>query len=626
MKPFLRLVVSFTGMLLLSVSIGAQAVIAQPATCPALVERALRALEDNCSEMGRNSVCYGYTLVEATFDEGIPPDLFATPSDRAELAQMRTLRTSALNLTDEFWGIAVMHVQANLPNTLPGQAVTFLVMGDADVENAVAADEAVTGAEPVTFTLARDADARALAGPAAPLITRLRAGETLAADAQNRTLAWLRVVVNGRAAWVERSAVNPDPALDALPVVTADTRGPMQAFYFRTGIGQPECVQAPDIVTVQSPDGLTVELNVNGVDVRVSSRIAFRSLSDNRAVFVTLEGTLELVDGTIVRQGEALEVTTDDEGNIISLEVVRPATPEEMQLEQTVNPFFESIVLPTTPPPPLFTELGELIHIVVRGDTLFSIARFYQASMAAIISRNNLVDPRSIFVGQRLVIPNPGSGFIPVSLPTEEAAPELPPEIPPDVTGSCSDFRLVAPTDGLNFGFNTFIWTPLEGATSYRVVVNNLSEAGSAIFTAAAPATEARGLVDQTTVGWGFNFSFNVQALRGDQVLCQTETVSIQREPVNPVDNVPPQAPLAPNFTAIRICSGIGIAVVTWSGAPVGAALEIKVTDVMGTSLSFFPTGEAGSTTVTPGTDYEIGSIEVVLLTTGQLIDVGGCS
>jgi LysM repeat protein len=44
-------------------------------------------------------------------------------------------------------------------------------------------------------------------------------------------------------------------------------------------------------------------------------------------------------------------------------------------------------------------------HVVVRGDTLYSIARRCRSSVVAIARASGLADPRRIEIGQRLVIP-----------------------------------------------------------------------------------------------------------------------------------------------------------------------------------------------------------------------------
>lgn len=47
----------------------------------------------------------------------------------------------------------------------------------------------------------------------------------------------------------------------------------------------------------------------------------------------------------------------------------------------------------------------QLVHVVQRGETLYSIARQYNVTVNAITHANGISDPRRIYVGQRLVIP-----------------------------------------------------------------------------------------------------------------------------------------------------------------------------------------------------------------------------
>jgi LysM repeat protein len=59
---------------------------------------------------------------------------------------------------------------------------------------------------------------------------------------------------------------------------------------------------------------------------------------------------------------------------------------------------------PVTPP-----ATGEVVYVVKYGDTLSGIAWRYGVTWQAIAERNNLANPRLIYVGQRLIIPA-GSG------------------------------------------------------------------------------------------------------------------------------------------------------------------------------------------------------------------------
>jgi len=52
---------------------------------------------------------------------------------------------------------------------------------------------------------------------------------------------------------------------------------------------------------------------------------------------------------------------------------------------------------------------GEQIYVVRQGDTLRTIATTYNTTWQAIAARNALANPNVIYVGQRLVIPAPGT-------------------------------------------------------------------------------------------------------------------------------------------------------------------------------------------------------------------------
>ena len=62
-------------------------------------------------------------------------------------------------------------------------------------------------------------------------------------------------------------------------------------------------------------------------------------------------------------------------------------------------------------------------HVVVRGDTLYSIARRCHSTVVAIAAASRLADPRRIEIGQRLIIPGTGEPQ-PMAAPKPEPARE----------------------------------------------------------------------------------------------------------------------------------------------------------------------------------------------------------
>jgi hypothetical protein len=138
-------------LLLAATLLAAQPTTAQgdPGACPALVELALQSVREVCDRLGRDEACYGHTHVEATFWEDSPDLAFSAPADRVPLLDLRTLATAPLDLATEEWGVAVLSLRASMEGTLPGQAVTFLLMGDAQLENAVTPEDASADLAPM---------------------------------------------------------------------------------------------------------------------------------------------------------------------------------------------------------------------------------------------------------------------------------------------------------------------------------------------------------------------------------------------------------------------------------------------------------------------------------------------
>lgn len=127
-------------------------------TCDQLVTEALSRANTICASTGRNQACYGNSLVQAQ----LQPDAtttFNTIGDIANLFSIRSLTTAPLNVDSQTWGVVILKAQANLPDTLPGQNVTFLLYGDATLDNVTPQMKAVvlkTGVGSTTCASAPD--------------------------------------------------------------------------------------------------------------------------------------------------------------------------------------------------------------------------------------------------------------------------------------------------------------------------------------------------------------------------------------------------------------------------------------------------------------------------------------
>ena len=278
---------------------------AQSDTCPAAVETALQTLNTVCDDLQRNQACYAANRVTAAFYEDIDPDIFSQPSDTADLTTLRTISTAVGGDNADEWGVAVMNVQAMLPNTLPGQGVIYVLVGDTTLENAVSPEDATVIGDPLPGQTTVPSNVRSGPDTNFNVVGSLGAGESVGVDARNADGSWLRLVIReDTVGWIFSDLVTVDGDVDALPVLDGQQFSPMQAFVMQTGIGRPDCTQAPSKLLVQSPQNIEIDLSVNGVDVSVASTVVFDNPDGQALRLSVLEGRATIREsGRIIPAG-----------------------------------------------------------------------------------------------------------------------------------------------------------------------------------------------------------------------------------------------------------------------------------------------------------------------------------
>lgn len=246
--------------------------------CPILVESALNAADAACTGIGRNEACYGNIVIDAqTRDANVS---FDDRGDVAGIVNISSMSLGAMNVARDEWGVALMRVQANLPDSLPGSNVTFVLFSDVVIEDA--GYDPDNPPDTVSNATALES-ANIRNGPATDfeVIDSIVEGAEIVVNGRNETGDWLRIELPGspRLGWIFAPLVTLESDVSLLNVAqpgdeTQDTEfGPMQAFYFRSGIGDAPCTEAPDSgMLIQTPEGRTrVDLNINGVDVQLGS-------------------------------------------------------------------------------------------------------------------------------------------------------------------------------------------------------------------------------------------------------------------------------------------------------------------------------------------------------------------
>lgn len=493
--------------------------------CPALVEQALTAMDQACSGLARNSACYGYDSVLATFSMDVPEGTFSAVSDVTELNTLSSLQTAALDSTTGEWGVAVMSVQANVPNTLPGQAVTFVLMGDVSLDNAVDADTAFLPGEPVLVTTTQETALLALPDLRAPSLAQIPAGTVLPADA--RRLDWLRVLYENQVAWVGVGVIAEQVDL---PIMSGLPRSPMQAFRVSTGVGAPECEQAPSTLVVQSPEGLMIDLTVNGADIRVGSLITFASVDENTLRLSVIEGGVQTEDGRVINTGQFADAALDGDGEIQSWGDPQPFSGSSATILQAMG-LLNGDAAPSSAQSGACAPGTSLSHTVAAGENLFRIALRYNTTVEDIAAANNISDVRTIYVGQQLAIPcgsRAGGESAMGGIPNLGALPPITVSQTPPAVGACGGFRPTSPLGTLPYDRASFYWDPAPGAQQYRVTVR-YQGAVVGTFTTTGTETSITGDFIQPN-DRAIPYEWYVEALANGQVICTSASVSAVRD------------------------------------------------------------------------------------------------
>jgi hypothetical protein len=260
--------------------------------CSQLVQTALEATNDVCEATSRNSACYGHVKLDAEAQPGFGPFKFDEVGDTVNVAHLNTLRLSPMDMTDGTWGVALLRLQADIPDDKP-QNVNLLLFGDVEVQN-LAPEPVLLN---VTMNSTGNVNVRRDPESTAFVMGTIMKGATVTARGRSEDNAWIYVDMPGtgdKRGWILRTFVRSNEDLDTLNVVQPNLSqyGPMQAFYLKTGSKQSSCAEAPnDGLLVQTPEGVAeVRLWINEVKIRLGSTAFITSSPGNQMTIKTLEG------------------------------------------------------------------------------------------------------------------------------------------------------------------------------------------------------------------------------------------------------------------------------------------------------------------------------------------------
>ena len=458
-----------TILIVLLVSI--QVVSAQAVTCQVLAETAFTALQDGCSDTAANSLCYA--MGASVEGDG---DSFSELGDTVSLDGVQRVSTAALNLDESVWGMARLNVHGNVPISVSETGLTYILVGDAQLENSVAPDNAFVPVAPISVQTVVGANLRSAPTTDARVVESVGVGTVLNADGVNGDSSWLHITSGDTVAWVSAQiVVAVDGAISDLPVLSNDARTMMQSFVLQTGTGESACsAQSPSVLIVQSPDGVQSTITVNGVDIRVSGTTLLRNLEDNLLQLIVLDG---IATNGVLSVPPGFAVTTQlDENGLLSDGIwmrLRPISDDERDFLSIFGQM----------PEPVFYNA---VQIPTQDEVLATLTSINQAN-----------------VGTAQVV----SGG----------------------SGNCTGLKPTSPLDGLAFGPTTFYWDGTSLATQYRV---NVFTDGELAHSETIDAFATTHTMDTATafIGDGSSYAWNVEAIANGQTICTSGSVTLLRE------------------------------------------------------------------------------------------------
>jgi hypothetical protein len=264
--------------------------------CPEIVRQALTTTADLCEETGRNQACYGHSLLEARPQPNVSRLKFDQEGDVVDVDHLRSLHLSVMDDDSGAWGISLMRLQANLPDSSPKKNITLLLLGDVEIDQDVT--EAIT--LEATVNTAGNINVRQTPSLDSRVIMSLAPGQAVIADGRLADNSWVRVRLpdNGGTGWVAERLLTSVSDFKDLSVVEASSRyyGPMQAFYFRSGLNDALCAEAPNSgLLVQTPEGVAeVTLLINEVDIQIGSTVYFQAQPGGDMAIRVIEGSAQV--------------------------------------------------------------------------------------------------------------------------------------------------------------------------------------------------------------------------------------------------------------------------------------------------------------------------------------------
>ncbi len=390
--------------------------LAQDSACGAIVEAALQSVEARCGNLERNELCVARPPVSLHYFAPAESTAIDENAGRAWAQALAQVEPGAMDAEAETWGLALLHLGANLPTTYAGPGLLAVVAGPAQLSNAIEPDSVMRIGEPLQTAAIDATPLYRNPGVIPEAIGALEADELLLVDAYDKTGAWLRAVTEGSVAWVESDKVARLQAMHSLPRIGLGETFPFQSLAIATEAKLPACQATEPFIALQSPPGLPISLTINGLDMLLDGMASFQQVHRSALSLTTHRGQARTLLGRTVRQGESalgiLQLQADGAWEALDWSGALPASEAELARGERAQAALNALARANGwEEQRAFDYPPQTLHTVAAGESIYSVARLYDASVAEIILANLGETPLRLYAGTVLVVPNPGSGF-----------------------------------------------------------------------------------------------------------------------------------------------------------------------------------------------------------------------
>lgn len=266
-----------------------------PSDCPTIVRTAIMLTGERCESASLNQICYGHLVLDAQPRSGLAEFGFSEPGDIVDIVEVQSLRLSALDTNTGRWGVVMMQLEANLvERTDTAPAVQILLFGDAELTDATSF---------LPGEVRQATNIRRQPSENSQILESLSTAAPITASGRLADSSWLRVNRSGNSGWIRADLVNLRGDIDVLAVVSPDLAddelaqfGPMQAFYFRSGIGDAPCSEAPNSgLLIQTPEGVaSISIWMDEVVIQMDATAFIQAQPNGNLTINVLDGTAQV--------------------------------------------------------------------------------------------------------------------------------------------------------------------------------------------------------------------------------------------------------------------------------------------------------------------------------------------